>query len=646
MKQNLSPLILAMAVALLPQVIMLPVWVSLWCACFWGYAVAAERNSWPWPGRYVSYGLALLGLFFLLLYFRKILDGKAFVSLLAVMAALKPFEVKGHRDRMITVFLAYFIVIASLFQFENLSIIIYLFFSVLITTAVLIHINHPGGTPKQNVSLASKILLQSLPLMIVLFLLFPRIQGSFWGLTRSPLGISGFSERLQMGDVATLIKSNETAFRVYFTSETPNENHLYFRGVVFQHFNGTGWKSIPSQALLRQMPQGKKIVDYEIILPAHGRKWMFALDLPLLTPNDDLMLMRDHTLRLRRNLRRKKHFRLKSYLSYNTGDLSHKEKMRNLALPDNRNPKTQALSRFLKDKYDTPEGIVAGALSYIGENGFAYTLKPPLLTGDPVDAFLFESRKGFCEHFASSFAVLVRGAGVPARVVGGYLGGALNPYGNYLVVSQSNAHAWAEVWIENRGWVRVDPTSAVAPERISQGVAGSVSADELPAFLGYGQKGVRHYIKQVGLLWDALNARWDVWFMGYSFAEQRALLERLGLRVKGWFHQARTLLVLLFVIILPIAAFPLIRTHVSRIKKDPVTHAYNRFCARMEKAGCKRRPSMGPMDYQKMLKRRFAERQEEIDEIITLYIRLQYAGEYDSSLIRRLQRRVRRFKAT
>ena len=606
----------------------------------------------PWPDAKIRHLLTFVSITAVIMSNPK-LGGNFYLGLLAVMAGLKPMEMRSHRDRMITAFLAHFIVITGLFKSETLFITLYMFVSVLVTTAVMIHLNHPQPMRK-NLKLARRIMLEAAPLMVALFLLFPRVQGSLWGIKTKHQGFTGFSGSLELGDVTRLVRNDKVAFRAEFRHTIPEPDRLYWRGIVFDTFNGRGWNPV-NRAMQRLEPvKGKDLLEYTLTLEPHGQRWVFALDMPIggkgigqrIGPVRD-----DLTLRTYRRIKRKRRFALKSYTVYNTGPW-RKWEQGFKTLQGASNPKALALAREWKKQGLLPEQIIDAALNYFGDHAFVYTLNAPPLKKEVIDSFLFESRKGYCEHYASAFVFLIRATGVPARVVGGYLGGQKNPYSNFLVVRQADAHAWAEVWLDGKGWFRVDPTAVVAPERITGGVASALAFDEIPSFLIDPEFGwLSGYWQDIRFGWDAINLQWDVWFSGYSYFEQKALLARIGVETLDRISQMKLLVAASALIVLAALALFIRQLLQTDAPHNPVRRIYQRFCAKMERIGFPRRPAEGPRDYADRMIASHGElgtaseqdRKRLISEITDIYIKLRYAGdENDRDALRALKTRVKR----
>ncbi|QTA93264.1 transglutaminase TgpA family protein [Desulfonema magnum] len=637
------PILMTLFVAMVPFVFRLPFWIILWCLFLWGYILLTVKYAWPWPKKQIRLLLTLCGFAGVLLDAGYVFGGDAYVGVLSVMAGLKPLEMRSHRDRMITVFIAYFIIITGLFESESLAITIYMFLSVFVTTAVLIHINHPGGQLKAKLRLSALIIMQAIPLMIVLFFLFPRIHGSLWGIPIQGSGKTGFTDSLSPGNISDLVRSHKTAFRAEFEESIPERYLLYWRGIVFEYFDGMRWhqgKKIPTAA---GPEHGKGPVGYSITLEPHHQKWLFALDMPLSPPPIGRML-HDYTLVSIRKVRQKIRYQLKSYTSYNTAsDTTWKHQV--MELPDRGNPKARELAQKWADDTDNAWQIIDSALTFFRKNKFIYTLRPPLLRKDSIDDFLFRTQKGYCEHYASAFVFLMRAANIPSRIVGGYLGGQVNPYGNYLIVRQSDAHAWAEVWLDKKGWVRVDPTSAVAPERIESGIEEVLSLEEIPDFLSLKQLGpFAEYWKKIQLGWDVVNTQWDIWFVGYSSDQQKTLLSKIGIKNGHWKGPVKWILLSVGMISVFVFLFSIRILKKPSAKKDLVQQFYNEFCEKFARVGIPRRPDQGPSDYAKMIGTLRQDLKASVNEITELYISLRYGHGGEPDDLKRFKSLVKKIR--
>lgn len=637
------PLILALAVAMAPLVFRLPGWTVAWCMGWWGYRLMVRHRRWPAPSPGVRRTAFVVGMAAVLAAAGLRFDGADFIILLAIMAGIKPLEIKGRRDRMVTVFLAYFLVITSLFVFENLSMTLYLFVSVWVITGVLIHVNHPDGAMGGQLRLSARLVALAVPLTVLLFLLFPRLPGSFWGSPWSRQGRSGFSSIMRMDDVSRLALVDAPAFSVSFDGGPPDPAQRYWRGIVFQRFDGRSWYPGRREQPRRAAVQGRAHSSYQVMLEPHAQRHLFALDLPA-SADPVATILADNTLVARRPVRQRLHYRADSILDGGqTADVPPGRIF--LQLPEERNPRAQALGKSWARQHPAPDAVVDAALAMFREGEFTYTLRPDRLGSHAVDDFLFTSRKGFCEHFASAFAVLMRSAGLPTRLVGGYQGGRWNAMGGFLSVRQSDAHVWCEVWMAGKGWVRIDPTFAVSPDRIDLGIEAAMAGDGLPGFLTPGGENLLARSRRaVEEAWDALNIRWNLWFMGFSAEGQLELLRRLGLTLGyRWRWLPAMLLPPLFIAIV-VMLTPWRKRRSVRRGTDPALQLYARFLAKMKRAGLPKAAHQGPLDYARQIARRDPALGAAVEGITENYIALRYAGGRSAVTLRLLRRQVRKLR--
>jgi len=641
--KNMAPLILAFGIALVPHARQLPPWVVLWCVICWGYLLAAAKFNWPGPGQILRLILTGGGILGVVLTSGAGLDRYSSVALLWIMASIKPMEIRTYRDEMATLFIIYFLSVCGLFFSNTPAVGLYTGMSLCITTAVMIHIHHPAGKLRAKLGLAAGLMLKALPLALILFIVFPRIQGSLWGIRSTTEAQSGFSDQLAPGSVTRLVRNNAIAFRVKFEGRLPEPGQRYWRGLVFWQFDGRAWQR-SSDPVNKALPiRGQRSTAYTITLEPHNHRWLFALDLPYESGPNAIMLS-DQTLLSRWKVRRRLQYRLKSYTAYTTGPLRDWESAA-LQLPRNKNPQAVALALKWRRTSANPDQYINTALNYFRSRDFSYTLNPPPLGEESIDDFLFRTRQGYCEHYASAFTYLMRAAGIPARMVAGYLGGELNPYGEYLIVRQSDAHVWVEVWLSGRGWVRIDPTLAVAPLRVAQGPAASLAPNERAVLRSLDALGpFANYWINFRLGWDAFDNQWNKWILGYSSSRQKSLLAKLGIR-------ADTRKGLTTAIILATAAMSLISfcyflriSKKSAARQDAVQSAYLAFCAKLARIGLARQPSQGPLDYTAMVVALRRDLKASVFEIIDLYIRLRYARDGNKDDCKRLKILVRQFR--
>ncbi|MFC1516389.1 DUF3488 and DUF4129 domain-containing transglutaminase family protein [Thermodesulfobacteriota bacterium] len=628
--------------AILPHISRLPFWIPVWCLSFWAYAFLAMQYQWYWPGRKIRLILTISGVLAGLRTYGFAIGLDAGVGILSILLGLKILEIHSHRDKMVTLFLAYFVIITNLFYSSSLVMTFYMFVSVLLSTTVIIHINHPQGKLTGNLSLSSVIMIQALPVMIVLFFLFPRIQGSLFALPKKTTGRTGFSDRLTPGSISNLVRSSDIAFRAEFKDAVPDPDKLYWRGIVFWRFTGKSWvrgKDVPRQ-VLPLAPNNE--VEYVLTLEPHDAKWLFALDLPVSAPEQAVMSA-DHTLIANKKIKERIRYTIRSDTVPPVEPLKFWETAA-MDLPEQGNPMARKLAREWSSRADTPEKVIESALNFFRKNNFVYTLNPPLLGQNSVDEFLFEYRKGYCEHYASAFAFLMRSANIPARIVGGYLGGEINPYADYMIIRQSDAHAWVEVWLPSKGWTRVDPTSAVAPERIEQGMTAALPQEDInQIFLSHRLGPIYAYWKKIGFGWDALNNYWNQWVMGYSYLRQKALLAKLGINIESWKGPVTVILIAVCLIVVFVLLSYLWITKKPVRKKETVQNYYDVFCEKLERIGLSRRPEQGPMDYARMITSARQDLNRNVSEVINLYIALRYGRKGDEETLKHFKILVKHF---
>ena len=583
----------AILLAVLPQVRHLPWWTSTGFAILflWRFGLVISgrwlpRDSVRWVAS-LACGAAVFA------HYGTLLGREPGVALLVLFLGLKLMEMRARRDLFVVIFLCFFLLLTSFFHSQSMLTAALAGTAVLALVTAMLTMQF--GTREQPVGrrfrTAAAILLQALPIAILFFVLFPRVQGPLWGLPDDAhVGGTGLSESMSPGQISSLSRSDALAFRVLFDGDAPAPARMYWRGPVFGEFDGRTWKPLSRAQAPQPLPsvQGDpaSTLRYTITQEASHRPWLFALEAPVRVeglPSGEALLMPDMLLMSRSPVTQRLRYRLESQTDYRFGLNETPESLASwLRLPEGSNPRTLELARgWLAD---TPEGpgraqaLLQRTLSLFGAAPFRYTLEPPLLERDPVDGFLFGTRAGFCEHYASAFVVLMRAMQIPARVVTGYQGGERNPVDGYWVVRQADAHAWAEVWLAGQGWVRVDPTAAIAPERIELGSRALRPADALDV-------GNLPLIDSLRFNFEALGNAWNQWVLSYDRTRQQRLLAGLGLGV-DWQSLVGLLAAGLAVLIGGVA---LLTLHPRRAR-DPVERAYAEFCQRLAAAGVVREP--------------------------------------------------------
>jgi protein-glutamine gamma-glutamyltransferase len=467
------------------------------------------------------------------------------------------------------------------------------------------------------------LLLQALPLALLLFVLFPRLPGPFWGIDAGRQARTGLDDTMTPGDVSDLSVSGAVAFRARFKGALPTPEERYWRGPVLHEFDGRSWRRPQAQAFPSQEVRfAGSPIEYEITLEPHARRWILALDLPAQWQEREAVQAYDFTLLSPRPINNVAAFSLTSFTQFVAGvELPASLRNKGLALPrDGTNPRAVALGRDLRARHGAnAPAMVREMLETFRTQPFVYTLDPPRLADNAVDEFLFETRKGFCEHYASAFTVVMRAAGIPARIVTGYQGGEFNPYGGYLIVRQSDAHAWSEVWIEGRGWRRVDPTAAVAPERIQGGLIRALGDDEpVPGRL----RDTSRLWMTVELSWDAVNDFWNQRVIRFDAQMQFDLLERLGVEEPDWRALGLGLaasLALFFVALTGYLAWSF-----RPPPRDVPARLHDVATRRLRKRGLVPGPSEGPVAFLARAGAACPDLARDLDEIRYLYAALRY----------------------
>ena len=596
------PWLLAVAVATAaPHASHLPLWLSvlvgsamLWRGVLWW-------RKGVLPARWQLVLLVIAGVAGIGWEFRTLFGRDAGVALLVFFMALKPMEMRSPRDAIVVVMLGFFLLLTHYFYSQSIPTGLWLLATAVLLTATLIRVHGGQQAPVAIVRHAVLMLAQALPFMLIAFMLFPRVSGPLWGLPQDAhAGLSGLSERMAPGSLNDLILSGAIAFRVKFDGKLPDKSDLYWRGPVFNDYDGQNWTATRTGQNYQQAIQATQkppaietrgdLYRYITTLEPHNQRWLLALDLPVALPKDSVLAPTLEAL-TRERVRSRTRFSFASSVDFSV-NRSESEGQLKLAqmLPPRLNPRTRALAEEWKDKFRSPQMISNAALLHFRQQPFRYTLQPPLLGQQAIDEFLFDTRSGFCEHYASAYVFLMRAAGIPARVVAGYQGGEVNPFDDYLTVRQSDAHAWAEIWIEGQGWIRVDPTAAVAPSRIESGIEAALPAsDPLPAIIRI----ETDWLRDLRNRWEAANNTWNQWVLGYNPERQREVLSRLGLGDPDWRTMTAILAVLCSIALLAVTTWTLFQ----RSTATPARRAWDAFCKRLERLGLRRETWEGPLAF-------------------------------------------------
>jgi protein-glutamine gamma-glutamyltransferase len=626
-----------------PHLARLPVWISALILIITGWRLyLAYRNLTP-PAKWLLALIAIGSAAGILLQYRTLLGRDAGVALLVVMLALKLLETRSQRDGMLLGFLGCFLLVTNFLHSQTIATAAYMLGCAWLLVTSLISLQYTGKWPgwRHPLRRAAVLLAQAVPLMVVLFLLFPRVQGPLWGLPQDAYaGLSGLSDNMSPGSLNSLILSDAVAFRAAFRGRIPEPRDLYWRGPVLWDYDGRTWTAPRLIQNANDLPAGSAQFEYTVTLEAHNKRWLFALEFPGQRPPRSVATRDMQLLSFTPVRSRMRYDMVSTALPAYGADDEQAVLARSLRLPPNTNPRTALFAQELRRKFPDDRALVDAVLSLFRSENFVYTLSPPLLGGDPVDEFLFDGRRGFCEHYASAFTVLMRAAGIPARVVTGYLGGEVNPVGEYILVRQADAHAWAEIWLPNAGWMRVDPTAAVSPARVERGIASALPrSDPLPMFV----RGDFELLQQLRLTWDSVTYTWNQWVLGYTPERQRLFLTRLGFSEATWQTLAIMLVVCAGIAVLIGTALALRELRGAR--SDAVKAAYERFCRKLARRGMRRGAAEGPRMFARRAGLLRPDLAAAVDEITDRYIALRYGRVSGADAVQDFKRRVRAFAA-
>lgn len=648
-RRALPWIIAAVIAALLPHVTHLPLWLTGVAVLCLAWRVGVHRGQLAYPPRRLQGVFALALMAGIFLQYRTLAGHQAGTAMLVAMFSLKLLEMYKERDAYVVILIGYFVAAMAFLFFFTVWMGFYVVGVATLFTAALVAINASLDMPRSEpLKRAGSLVLQSIPIAILLFVVMPRI-GPMWSMGLKPGDAkTGVGEEMRFGDIGNLVRSDELAFRVDFDGGVvPPAAQLYWRGLTLGRFDGRVWRQggDPDDFVARTDYPGGLVPDwrrrlradlaaiddakvwrYTVIMEPSQRPWLFALVVPEAEDRRDIGLVYDHRLRMREPVKTVTRYRVASVPSL-PRDLELADWLReqSLALPRNSNPLSRQWALQARAEMDDDVAFVRYVLRHFREQPFSYTLSPPQLGEQVVDDFLFVTRSGFCEHYASTFVFLMRAAGIPARIVSGYQGGEVNPLNSTVQVRQYDAHAWAEVWLPGRGWVEFDPTSAVSPERIDSGARAAVGNQ--PEFLADAP---------LANLWspgtalaafrdalDYLNHGWNMWVLGYDDTAQQGFLKRwlgkyspyrIGLAVLGF-----------AVLVGGLLALWLFRETLFR-RVDPLTREYQRFCYGWARRGHPRRHDEGPHHYAERLCAAAPERAVDVQRFIALYVQLAYAG--------------------
>ena len=614
----------------------------------------------PLPNPWIKAGLLVVAIALTVLSHRTIVGRDAGVTLIIMLLVLKTLELRARRDAMVIFFLGFFTLLANFFFSQSLLVAMVMLLGLLGLLTALINANMPVGKPplSQSMRTAAWMSLLGAPIMLVLFMLFPRM-APLWGVPGNEMaGRSGLSGEMKIGNIASLVLDDSVAMRIRFDTpggRAPEQRHLYFRGPVMAYFTGDEWlaansydaradsNGLPSSAQLRVNGEPLK---YEVTMEASNRPWLLMLDAAKDAPvlPQDMRARMTPTLQwvVNRPIQGVMRYSAQSYIDFQSGPTERSRDLKPyLQLPQGFNPRTLALAKqMLADPQlqgKNHMAFVTAALNRLRTEGYSYTLEPGLYGTHSADEFWFDNKAGFCEHIASAFVILMRGLDIPARIVTGYQGGEVNGFDGYWTVRQSDAHAWAEVWLEDRGWTRVDPTGAVMPSRVGQfqrlqtprGAFGTAMDTVISPSM----------LSQMRAVWEAANNRWNQWVLNYTQERQLDLLRALGVQSPSWQDLTRLLGIIAGVVAMLGVAWSLW----EKKHQDPWQRMLSATRQRLQKAGLELPPHLPPRSMAQQIKMHFGEAGQAIQQWLLRVDQARYAPHPDTAM-RELQREFQRLQ--
>ncbi len=625
---SLMWLLIAQALVIIPHLLHVPLWlIGVWLGCA-VWRVQVFRMRWPFPNAWVKAALMIGSGFAVYLSRGGLVGLDAAVALLITAFILKLLEVRTRRDALVLIFLGFFTVVTSYLFADSLLAALYSLLPVLALLAALVGLQQSGFArePLAPLKLASKLLAQAIPLMLLLFVLFPRLE-PLWSLPQpKDKGTTGLSSSMTPGDLAELGQSAALAFRARFDGAIPAQSQLYWRALTLPNFDGRSWSvSERFEASEPQWQAQGESISYSIIMQPSTQPWLFSLDVGS-SEQEDIRLMNDFRLQRRTPVNRTYQYQATSWpQALRQPQLNQRQQQEFLQLPRTGNQQTRDWAQRLRGQYHDDDALVSALLRHFNQEPYHYTLKPPLLGRDSVDEFLFSSLRGFCAHYAGAMVFTLRAAGIPARVVAGYQGGEINQAGQFVQVRQFDAHAWVEYWQRGQGWRSVDPTFEVAPERIERGLQEALQ-DESELFQGDIFSPLRYqhiaWVNQLRMSWENLNHSWQTKILGYQRDSQQAWLKqwfgKVDWQVLGLTLVASAALIIALIVLWMFKPW--------QRQTDPVQRILNHFQRVMRRRGFNRETGEGLRDFYQRIHQQLPESQQQAVRVfIETYEQQQYA---------------------
>lgn len=622
----------------------------LWCvaiagaAAAWRLSLAFRGAPRPKPGKGVRVVVAVFTVIFVgavLLSFRTLNGLGAGTALLVLMGALKLIESRTRRDDGIVIGVALFLLLAAALADQSLwRLPLYLLhlWGVLAAMAVVAHAG-TALTTRAAMRLAARALAMALPLAALAFMFFPRFTGQFWTLGRAAQATTGLTDQMAPGSIGSLAVEYDPAFRVYFEDRMPPRETLYFRGPVLDTFDGFTWRRSRGRYFPREEVEVEgRPVRYRIMMEPSYQPFLVSLD-TLVEPPRGVFFAHDRQLSAMHDITQVTSYDAVSYLrARSTGPLAATTRRHATRLDGDHNPRARAMAREIRARAGSDAEYAREVLAWFARQELEYTLDPGPSAIDSVDSTLFDMKRGFCAHFASAYATMMRAGGVPARVVTGYLGGEWNPTGGYLIVRQADAHAWTEIWLDGEGWTRVDPTVVVSPGRLQLGIF-SLLRDSVPANEFATERNA--WLHRIALLWDGANQWWQRRIVQFDLRSQFELLAKLGFDSPNWRHLGWIFGIALCAWIAWVSLA--LRRSVARVRPDRIGRAWLRVTRRLARVAPARSGDEGPFAFAARIAAARPELAERVHSIAARYARLRFGAAPAREEIEEFEREARAF---
>lgn len=619
----------------LPLQFQLPLWTAIVFVSVVSWRWMMHLGRWPYPSKAMKVLVVILGIAAVIISARGQFSLESATSFILVAGLLKVLEIKTQRDGYIVLFLSYFLIAVNFLYDQGIFTALYGVLSIWILTSALISLHQTTFSEQDFIAqlkgaskTSAQVLALSVPIMLVLFLLFPRF-GPLWSLNlQSNKAKTGLSEQMSPGDIAELSNSDELVFRVEFKDQIPAADQWYWRALVLDQYllkqGKATWKNSGVNSHVYWYPQAwqpepsQATFDYKIIQEETANKWLIGLR-GVAAMETGIGMTEDDLIKSKTKLYQRKEYQVRSWpdMAIAQQGLRPQVRQQNVQL-DNigtglSNPNARLFAADIKAAFTSDRERVEAVLSYYRQQEFSYTLQPQTMSKDDIDDFLFNKRAGFCAHYSSSFVFLMRAMGIPARVVAGYQGGELNADSGHITVRQYDAHAWVEVWFENEGWLSFDPTAQVAPDRINLGIRDALE-EEFMADTNLSLLKLSHlpWLNDIRLQLDQLNYYWHQTVLNFNKKRQGNLL-------KQWFgkdalKQSLYWLAGLFCTFFALLAI-IVLWQKPVARKTPLMKTLDKFNIKLGRIEMEKQAGEGLLDYSQRLQQSFPSHKKEIERL-------------------------------